>query len=60
MRGCYVKSVSRCLNFAQISGTTLECSKACLLTTCSIMSVLIQSDDANKGEGHDAIALAGS
>jgi hypothetical protein len=38
----------------------LECSKACLLTTCSIMSVLIQSDDADKGEGHDAIALAGS
>ena len=48
------------LNLAHMSGTMLECSKACLLTTCSIMSVLIQSDDVNKGEGHDAIALAGS
>ncbi len=38
----------------------LEWSKACLLATCSIMSVLVQSDDANKGEGHDAIALASS
>src|SRR5215469_829160 len=26
----------------------LGCSKACLLTMCSIMSVLIQSDDATK------------
>ena len=38
----------------------LECNKAYLLTTCSIMSVLVQSDDADKGEGHDAIALASS